>query len=270
MREKWDYRNRLSQYQMPNEPTLSCVLLTDGLTPETAQWFAKVGQVVTELVVLVDRARADEYTRQVAASLATRAHEVDGKGNVEAHLREMVQACRCDWILRLDSDERLAPGWDDGSWRKYLKSEHTHFRVPRQWFVTRDTYLDVTPWADDPQVRLFRNGLSEITFPEEIHEPMVIVGPGKFLPELPIEHHVLWLKTRTEREQKVARYLRLRPEKACANFYLFEEQLARTSTPLSGDRPEPVALAATFAAHRGRELLSQNRTDCHMPLPLQS
>jgi hypothetical protein len=228
---------------MPSEPTLSCVLLTDSLTPETAEWFAEVREFVTELVVLVDRQHADEYTRRVAASLATRVSEVDGKGYVEAHLREMIQACRGDWILRLDSDERLAPAWSQGWWLKYLDGEHTHFWVPRQWFDTRHTYLTVAPWAADPQMRLFRNVPSKITFPEQIHEHMVVAGSGEYLAELPIEHHVLWLKTRAEREEKVARYLRLRPEKACANFYLFEEQPGRNSTPASGERPIAMATA---------------------------
>jgi len=230
---------------MANEPTLSCVLLTDGLTPEMTQWFAEVRQMVDEFVVLVDRGRADEYTRRVAASLATRIDEVDGKGYVEAHLREMVQSCRSDWILRLDSDERLAPAWSEGSWRGYLNGDHTHFWVPRRWYDTRDTYLDVEPWACDPQMRLFRNVSSDIIFPEEIHEHMVIAGPGQHLAELPIEHHVLWLKSRAEREEKVARYRLLRPEKACANYYLFEEQLGRTPPPVSEDRPAQEAFTAT-------------------------
>lgn len=230
---------------MPSEPTLSCVLLTDSLTPETAEWFAEVRGFVTELVVLVDRQRANEYTRRVAASLATRVNEVDGKGCVEAHLREMVHACRSDWILRLDSDERLAPAWGQGSWRTHLKGEHTHFWVPRQWFDTRDSYLNVAPWACDPQMRLFRNVSTEITFPEKIHEHMVVAGSGEYLAELSIEHHVLWLKTRAEREEKVAHYLRLRPEKACANFYLFEEQLGRNPAPVSEEETSAAMAAAT-------------------------
>jgi hypothetical protein len=229
---------------MPTEPTLSCVLLTDGLTPETAQWFAGVRQMVDEFVVLIDRERADEHTRHLAARFATRIDEVDGKGYVEAHLREMVQSCRCDWILRLDSDERLASAWEEGSWREYLNGNHTHFWLPRQWFHTRDTYLDAAPWGSDPQMRLFRNLPSEITFPDEIHEPMVITGPGEHLAQLPIEHHVLWLKTRAEREEKVAHYRRLRPEMACANYYLFEEQLGPTSAPVSKDRPAIEAFTA--------------------------
>ena len=243
MYRRLNFRPWSSRYHMPNEPTLSGILLTDGLTTETATWFAEVRQIVDELIILVDRQRADEYTREVAAKLATRVHEVDGKGYVEAHLPEMVQACRSDWILRLDSDERLAPGWYENSWRRYLNGAQTHFNVPRRWFDTRDSYLKIAPWMSDPQMRLFRNVPSEIIFPEEIHEPTIVAGPGEYLPELAIEHHVLWLKTRAEREEKVARYLRLRAEKACANYYLFEEHLA-ASTPVE-DRTTAIPLAAT-------------------------
>lgn len=227
----------------PDSPTVSCVLLTDGLTAETAAWFEGVRKIVDEFVVLVDRSRADDYTRETAAALATHLHEVNAKGYVEAHLREMVEACDGDWILRLDSDERLGPAWHDGSWHEYLQGEQTHFWVPRQWYDTPNTYLTVAPWLGDPQMRLFRNVPSEITFPEEIHEPTIVAGPTRHLAELPVEHHVLWLKTRAEREEKVARYLQLRPEKACADFYLFEEQLRGTSSSPSEDRPATMAMA---------------------------
>ena len=226
-----------------NGPTVSCVLLTDGLTPKTAGWFAEVRQIVDELVVLVDRTRADNYTRDIAAALATRSNEVDGKGYVEAHLREMVDACRGDWILRLDSDERLTPAWHDRTWRRHLNGTHTHFHVPRRWFHKPDSYLPLAPWTPDPQMRLFRNVPGEITFPVEIHEPTTMVGPCDYLPELTIEHHVLWLKTRTEREEKVAHYTRLRPEKTCANYYLFEEQLAAIRQPECNGAPATMAVA---------------------------
>jgi hypothetical protein len=236
--------NRSSDRITPDVPTVSCVLLTDGLTAETAAWFARVRQVVDELVVLVDRTRANDYTRKVAAALATRLDEVDSKGYVEAHLQQMVNACRGDWILRLDSDERLAPAWHEGKWRRHLTGEHTHFNLPRRWFHTPDSYLTVAPWASDPQMRLFRNVPGEMTFPGEIHEPMAMAGPGEYLCELTIEHHVLWLKTRAEREEKVARYVRLRPEKACADYYLFEEQLAATLQSECNDAPTTMAVAA--------------------------
>jgi len=157
----------------------------------------------------------------------------------------MVDACSGDWILRLDSDERLAPAWRDRRWRRHLTGEHTHFNVPRRWFQTPDSYLTVAPWAYDPQMRLFRNTPSEIIFPNEIHEPMTMAGAVAYLAELMVEHHVLWLKTRAERERKVARYLRLRPEKACANYYLFEEQLMAMARSECNEVPVTMAAAVT-------------------------
>jgi hypothetical protein len=225
-------------------PTVSCVLLTDGLTEQTAAWFAGIRHVVDEFVVLVDRKRANDYTREAASALATRLDEVDGKGYIEAHLREMVEACRGDWILRLDSDERLTPAWHEGRWRTHLTGEHTHFWVPRRWFHKPDSYLAIAPWSSDPQMRFFRNVPGEMTFPDEIHEPMAMAGSGGYLPELTIEHHVLWLKTRAEREEKVARYVRQRPEKACGHYYLFEERLAASLQPERNDEPATMTVAA--------------------------
>ena len=89
---------------------------SDGLAirREYAGWrqrlirLERILALTDELVIFVDINRADQETRGWAAGLATRLYEVPGKGYVEAHLREMFEACRCDWILRLDSDEQLS------------------------------------------------------------------------------------------------------------------------------------------------------------------
>ena len=215
------------------QASISCVLLTDNLSAATASWFLEVRELVDEFVIFVDRSRATDETRSLARQMTSSVKEIEGQGCIEPHLPEMVRACRCDWILRLDSDERLSRAWSDGTWRRRLTTSRTHFTTPRRWMHPAGGYLNCSPWWPDPQLRLFRNDPARIVFPQQIHEPMRVEGEGEYLSHLVMEHHVLRLASRAERETKVRHYTRLRPELPLGEYYLFEDQ----PTPTRGEIP---------------------------------
>jgi hypothetical protein len=215
----------------PRRETVSCVLLTDRLTAEAAGWFSAVREIVDELVIFVDTALAGEETHALARQLTGQVHELKGQGHVEAHLEQMVGACSGEWVLRLDSDEQLTPGWMAGIWRELLRGETTHFICPRRWIHPAGGFIDSAPWWPDWQMRLFRNEPGRLTFPQKIHEPTIVTGPGQHLFHLGIDHHVLRLNTRAQREEKVRHYAQLRPEKPLGHYYLFED-VAPASVPL--------------------------------------
>jgi hypothetical protein len=204
-------------------PTVSCVLLTSRLTAECAEWFSNVRGIVDELIVFVDTVLADHATHAFAREVATTLHEVKGGDCVEAHLPEMVRACSGDWILRLDSDEQLNPNWFAGAWRDFLAGSETHFITPRRWIHPAGGYINCVPWWPDPQMRLFRNDPALLIFPQKIHEPTHVVGPGHHLQDFGIDHHVLRVTSRAEREAKVRHYTKLRPESPLGHYYLFED-----------------------------------------------
>jgi hypothetical protein len=52
---------------------------------------------------------------------------------------------------------------------------------------------------------------------------MTISGQAGYLRHLAIDHHVLRLNSRAEREEKVRRYAKLRPDFSAGNYYLFED-----------------------------------------------
>ena len=186
-------------------------------------WFSNVRRLVDEVVIFVDTTLANNDTHNFARELATTVHDVTGCGFVEAHLEQMVRACSGDWVLRLDSDEQLTANWRDGSWRDLLNGDETHFTTPRRWIHPEGGFIDCMPWWPDPQMRLFRNDLALLTFPLKIHEPTHVIGPGRHLPDYAIDHHVLRLTSRAEREEKVRRYTKLRPESPLGHYYLFED-----------------------------------------------
>jgi len=213
------FRNRASA----RRPTVTCVLLTDRLTAESAAWFSNVRRIVDELIIFIDTTLANNDTHGFAGELATAVHQVKGCGFVEAHLEEMVRACSTDWVLRLDSDEQLSATWMDGAWRDLLGGTLTHFSTPRRWVHPDGGYLNCVPWWPDPQMRLFRNDPRLLTFPRKIHEPTRVSGPGGYLRDFGIDHHVLRLSSRAEREEKVRHYTKLRPELPLGHYYLFED-----------------------------------------------
>ena len=194
--------------------------------------------MVDELIIFVDTAQANDDTHSFARELATAVHTVKGCGFVEAHLEEMVRACSGDWILRLDSDEQLTANWMDGAWRDLLGGAATHFTTPRRWIHPEGGYINCVPWWPDPQMRLFRNEAALLTFPRKIHEPTHVSGPGQHLRDFGIDHHVLRLTSRAEREEKVRHYTKLRPELPLGHYYLFED-FAPSAAPLTDLPDEP-------------------------------
>ena len=233
MSDEYPLHNQQSvlNHAFARRETVSCVLLTDRLTAEAAGWFSAVREIVDELVIFVDTTLAGRETHSFARQLTRQVHELKGRGYVEAHLEQMVRACSSSWVLRLDSDEQLTRGWMDGHWRDLLRGETTHFLCPRRWIHPAGGFIDRAPWWPDWQVRLFRNDPSRLIFPRKIHEPTIIAGPGRRVFHLGIDHHVLRLTTRAQREEKVRHYARLRPEMPLGHYYLFED-VAPTPTPL--------------------------------------
>jgi hypothetical protein len=100
-------------------------------------------------------------------------------------------------------------------------------------------------------MRLFRNDPALLTFPERIHEPTRVAGPGQYLEDFGIDHHVLRLTTRVEREAKVRHYTKLRPELPLGHYYLFEDCDPSTMSVARLDGGCDARAAADFAVVAG-------------------
>ena len=205
---------------------VSGLVITHQLSEKGGAWLAAVAQVVDELVAVVDEERAQpEVTARLEAIGARifRPHWRDFYPS-DAESREMIAACKGDWILKVDHDEELSPEWHDPAWREILReSEFTHFWLPRRWVVPGGEFLDSEPWWPDWQLRLFKNRPEEVTFARELHDFMAIAGPGGYLRSLSIHHHDLCLCSRSVREEKALTYETLRPGGGLGYFYLYED-----------------------------------------------
>ncbi len=214
------------------QATVSALLLTHDIPDEAIPWLTQLRAVVDEFVVLVDSQLASERTRDRVSQLASRTKEFVPNGVAEAFLSEGVNACNTDWILRLDSDEELSIEWQGGAWRELLTlRDYTHFWIPRRWCTHPGSYIPVQPWFPDYQIRLFRNDPSRIRFGTTIHGVMEMPGRYAYTRSLAIYHHVLWLLSRTEREEKVQFYNTL-PGGGLGHYYLYEDfRLPKTPIP---------------------------------------
>lgn len=113
--------------------------------------------------------------------------------------------CSGEWILLIAGDElassslleRIATLPDHGDVQQYL--------IPTRWlYPDADHWLEELPWWPDYHNRLVRNDAS-LWFPGTIHSGAAPVRPARYLEE-PLYHLDCVIRTREERERKVAAY----------------------------------------------------------------
>ncbi len=139
---------------------VSGLVITHQLSAHAIAWMAEVAKLTDELVVVVAEERAQPEVIARFETLGARVIRPHWSGFYpsQEESREMMAACRGDWILKVDHDEELSPEWHDPSWRQVLRSsEFTHFWLPRRWALASGEFLDDEPWRPDWQLRLLRN-----------------------------------------------------------------------------------------------------------------
>ena len=228
---------------------ISGVIYTYHLPEEAMPWIAEARNVFDEMVIFIDEKRATPGTVSRAEKVASRVLPNKAETWYGADGHSLVAACRGDWLFTLDYDEELGPEWQQDGWRQILETtQFTHFWFPRRWMVSRERYIISNPWCPDFQLRLFRNNLEGTVFPRKLHDSTIVPGPGACFQNLTVNHHVLWLCSRENREEKVRLYEQLRPGRGSGHYYLFEDH-----SPREAELPEPVQLDPS------REILPMTR-----------
>jgi hypothetical protein len=210
---------------------IKAMLATHNLPEESLPWMEEVRNVFGELIIFIDEKRVTAGTESRAKSVATRVHHHRANTWYEWDLGAMARACESDWVFIIEYDEQLSPEWQQDSWRQILETtELTHFWCPRRWVVPGGRYITSTPWWPDYQLRLVRNGVAGTTFSTRLHDTIFIPGPGGHFQHLALYHHVLWLRSRAEREERVRYYEQLRPGGGLGYYYLYEDYGCPTAT----------------------------------------
>lgn len=199
---------------------------------------------VDEIVVCIDDTTSDN-SAAIARQFTDQIHFLRTKGYIESVLGKMAALCRGKWILRIDDDETLEGQWDPAEIRARLAAaDATHAWVPRRWLSgAGDAFIASAPWFPDLQLRLVRNLPEIVKCPIAIHEPLEVIGNSITLADGWIDHHVLVIADRQEREAKCREYQRLRPEKHLSHFYLYEDQELLFLPSATQDYSEALRLA---------------------------
>ena len=174
-------------------------------------WMEEARNVFDELVIFIDEYRATPATIRRAEQVATRTYPHKARTWFDADFGAMARACKAEWVFLLEYDEQLSPEWHTGKWRQILgATPFTHFWVPRRWILPHGRYIAADPWSPDFQLRLFRN-VDTTTFHTTLHGTISVAGRSACFRSLAIHHHVLWILSRAQREEKVRYYEQLRP-----------------------------------------------------------
>lgn len=190
--------------------TLTVACMTAGPAARVAALLASVRELADEIIVaLDDRAAAD--VREAMEQVADRILLYEYAEPVDRAIPWLHTQCGGDWVLNLDDDEIPSPQLLEAMPELISTDELTHYWLPRRWlFPDLKTFLDEPPWRPDYQLRLTRNDPRLLNFSADLHRPLAVLGPGRFL-ELPLWHLDCVVRPREAREAKARKYDRLRP-----------------------------------------------------------
>ena len=166
---------------------------------------------------------ASEFADTVV-SCPHRCFQFDGMPDHINPMEYGISYCKGDWILRVDHDETLGPGWGDKDRIERLLSDRvvTNYWIARRWAVPPgDRFISSVPWHPDYQVRLYRNIPSLIRFTKRVHEHTTMLGESHRLTREWLIHWDLVWHTRRQREQKVE-FCATRSIYTGADYYLYE------------------------------------------------
>lgn len=208
-------------------PTLTVCIVTQDRAPLLRGLLANVRDVADEIVV-VDGGSRDDTAAVAAAEPKVRLHHrpFDLARNQKNHAFGLA---RGDWILVVDTDERLGERLRARLPRLLAHPRNRWYKFPRYWVGAVDPlrYVRAKRLYPDWQLRLFRNEeFWRYAGDRSIHHhfPREGRGVGRRVRGAHVFHFDFLLATRAEREAKVARYLRLAPESEPVNsMYLYED-----------------------------------------------
>jgi hypothetical protein len=228
----------------PGRPaTLSACILSWNGERRLPGTIASLEPIADEIVVGVDSASEDR-TEDVARAAADRVFRFGHPGTPEPARLLFLDQATSDWILLLDDDERLEPGFHELIPSLLADPRYTHYAFPRKWIVpgTTDRYVRALPWFPDWQVRLFRNDRTLVWHAPASHSGYRVVGPGCRENRAALLHYERSLRPTDEREGKVQRYRTLGGGGRFEEFY--EPFPPEASTPLERRPADPDAAAA--------------------------
>lgn len=188
-------------------PRLSVSIVTRNSERNLARIVAHARTYAHEVVIGVDAGSIDD-TWTVASSIADRAYRFTHPNQLAAAHMFALRHCTGDWILRLDDDEFMEPGFEDVLPELMRNPSVTHYSFPRKWVACEDPpqYLHAAPWFPNHALRMFRNDPSLVWKPPRYHTGYWVSGPGAVESRAAILHYEPVWCSAEDRVRKVAAY----------------------------------------------------------------
>lgn len=127
-------------------------------------------------VVVTDGSSTDK-TREIAKEYGARVIKTTNKPMFHINKNIAIEACKGDWILQLDADERVTPELANEI-RKVVKEDKegkpvAYWLKRKNYFLGR--YLKKGGQYPDPVIRLFKKGQAKLPA-KNVHEQMEVEG----------------------------------------------------------------------------------------------
>lgn len=156
---------------MSNPVRLSVAIITRNEAHNIAECLASVA--FADEIVVVDSGSTDP-TVALARARGARVIETDWPG-FGAQKNRAIDACRGDWILSLDADERVSPALRAEIERALAAPDFDVYEMPRRsYYVGR--FMRHSGWWPDHCARLFRRGAARFS-DARVHERLVTDRP---------------------------------------------------------------------------------------------
>lgn len=176
------------QMERSAPPAVSAAAIVHPQEPDIEGFLRQFPAWLEELVLIWDAEAPPAHNIRPAPKLRELARPLNG--DFAAQRNAMLEACRGDWVLFLDCDERLS----SESWERIPRLA-SHKTVQGYWFPRRTFYGDeqhvlagLGLWPD-LQLRLVRN-VAGLRFERPVHERLRgLEGAVAIPPGLPILHY---------------------------------------------------------------------------------
>jgi glycosyltransferase involved in cell wall biosynthesis len=149
-------------------PSLSIALITRNERQNIVECLASVAWA--DEIVVVDQA-SDDGTAELARDAGARVIDAPEWKGFGPQKNIAVDACRSDWILALDADERVSPALQAEIRAALASGQHAVYEVPRSSSYC-GRFMRHSGWSPDYVRRLFRRGAARFSG-DRVHERLL-------------------------------------------------------------------------------------------------